>query len=281
MNPLQDQVAQFLSERGLVARAKTMDQYRGVLTMIFMPWVIEAGISDPAQVTDRRMTEFTEWLRQRPRKLSQSSLRTYVRVVRLFLNWAEVAVGRYRAPAKPRTFRDTLTLDEIDRLERAAGKNERNRLLVRVLADTGIRVGELVGLKGTDLRSQGSRCFVRVDGKTGPRLTAVPVDTFARLKVLARDDPDQHIFTSHQGGGSLTPSAVRQVVHYLAKEAGISKRTYPHLLRHSFATNLLIRNVNPILVQKAMGHSSLAMISETYAHILPENSYDILMAALR
>jgi integrase/recombinase XerD len=70
------------------------------------------------------------------------------------------------------------------------------------------------------------------------------------------------------------------MIRSLGEIAGITKRVYPHLLRHSFATEYLQRGGNPILLQQILGHSSLAMITQTYQHLTLADAHDELMRLL-
>jgi integrase/recombinase XerD len=79
---------------------------------------------------------------------------------------------------------------------------------------------------------------------------------------------------------ALTESAVEQMIRNLAETASIKKRVYPHLLRHSFATEYLRRGGNPILLQQILGHSSLAMITQTYQQLTLVDAHDELMRLL-
>jgi site-specific recombinase XerD len=78
----------------------------------------------------------------------------------------------------------------------------------------------------------------------------------------------------------LTESAVEQMIRSLGELAEIDKRVYPHLLRHSFATDYLRRGGNPILLQQILGHTSLAMITKTYQHLTLADAHDELMQIL-
>ena len=71
------------------------------------------------------------------------------------------------------------------------------------------------------------------------------------------------------------------MISTLAKIAGIRKRVYPHLFRHSFATWALSRGMNPVQLKDILGHSSLAMITNVYSHLAPEDAHAALMAAMR
>lgn len=70
------------------------------------------------------------------------------------------------------------------------------------------------------------------------------------------------------------------MIRSLGEIAGVRKRVYPHLLRRSFATEYLCRGGNPILLQQILGHSSLAMITQTYQHLTLADAHDELMRLL-
>ncbi len=61
------------------------------------------------------------------------------------------------------------------------------------------------------------------------------------------------------------------MISTVAKVAGIRKRVYPHLFRHSFATWALSQGMNPVQLKDILGHSSLAMITNVYGHLAPED----------
>jgi integrase len=78
----------------------------------------------------------------------------------------------------------------------------------------------------------------------------------------------------------LTPSGVLQLVTRTTDRAGITKRVYTHLLRHSFITNALRAGMSPILVAKVAGHSSLRMIERTYSHLTTDDAYNAMVEML-
>lgn len=100
-----------------------------------------------------------------------------------------------------------------------------------------------------------------------------------------RDPQTDRLFLSlrRRPGGSyepLTPSGVAQLLQSLTELAGIRKRVYPHLFRHSFATEMLRRGMNPVQLKEILGHSDLTMISNVYSHLEPQDAYDAMAKAL-
>ncbi|HET9849877.1 MAG TPA: tyrosine-type recombinase/integrase [Candidatus Dormibacteraeota bacterium] len=76
----------------------------------------------------------------------------------------------------------------------------------------------------------------------------------------------------------LTRSGVHQLITTLTAQAGINKRVYPHLLRHSYATWALQQGIGPLQLAQILGHSSLAMIFNVYAHLSPQDAHAAAMS---
>jgi site-specific recombinase XerD len=130
---------------------------------------------------------------------------------------------------------------------------------------------------------------IRVLGK-GDRERLVPLtpQLFRRLqRFAARVAPKERIFRSRRRSyrtgdyEPLTQSAVEHLLKDVAERAGITKRVYPHLLRHSFVTNYLRSGGNPILAAQIVGHTSLSMIQKTYQHLVIGDAAAELMRLLR
>ena len=272
--------------------------YAYVLRNVFTPFCQREGITEPSQVTRRAMDRFTTELLDgsgRPKPLARTTVHSYGRGVNSFLRWA-AGEGEIKPDVKaqlPRLGRkiiDVLSRDEIMQMEDAS-QTERDRLIIRVLADTGIRVGELVGLSTYDVVAQGRRNYIKVLGKGSlERLVPIGPALHARLrKYIDRQRPKHAfgdaLFVSHRRldgeYGGLSASGVEQMVSGLAENAGIKKRVWPHLLRHSFITWSLTKGMNPIQLAQIVGHSSLTMIQQVYSHLTAGDAYDAMIRVLR
>lgn len=66
-----------------------------------------------------------------------------------------------------------------------------------------------------------------------------------------------------------------------AYRVGITKRTYTHLLRHSFLTNALRSGVNPLILSQIAGHSSMKMLEKHYSHLNVQDAYNALLKITR
>lgn len=78
----------------------------------------------------------------------------------------------------------------------------------------------------------------------------------------------------------LTESGVQQLVRNLARMAGIERRVYPHLLRHSYITWAIRRGMHPMQIRQIVGHESTAMIDRVYTHLVPQDAYAAMVKAL-
>jgi integrase/recombinase XerD len=301
--PIADEVEQFLDERRAIRRPKplrpaTLAQL-GFNLRPFAEWCRAEHITTAADVDDKVMDRFANYLESRAslkdktKKLSAASQRTYLRNVRTFLNWAGTPRGDFRMPAEssePKWADRLLSREEIDKMIKTA-VSTRDKLIIRILADTGIRLGELLSLTGNDLltdRRSGGYAL-RVRGKVGQRTIGIPQSLYKRLRNFAddRDDDDAPLFmgSRRRANGNfepLTGSGLQQMISHVAEEAGIAtaeRPVHPHLFRHSLASHLLKQNAPPLVVKGILGHKSLAML-DVYGHTDESDHADILTRIL-
>ncbi|TDB74678.1 tyrosine-type recombinase/integrase [Micromonospora sp. KC721] len=178
---------------------------------------------------------------------------------------------------RPRVDRDHsatvgLTPDEVDALLAAAEADTgptaaRNRAAIALLADLGLRVGELVSLDLADLGAERGHRSVRFVGKGGkPRRraltpgTAYALDAYLAARSAAQGVPVQQLtgpLLVTATGARLDRHSVFRLVRRLARTAGIpaAAKLSPHSLRHAFATTARAEGVPLEDVQDAMGHA--------------------------
>jgi integrase/recombinase XerD len=157
------------------------DSYGYPLRDVFLPRCAREGITEASQLTGRILDRYSAQLQEQPgkrgRPLAKETAWTYVKAVRLLVAWAkregEQIEGQAQLPKLAQHLPDILDRDEIRRMEDAAG-NDRDQLIVRVLADTGIRNGELCGLRMQDLLERNRDHYLKVSGK-GSKERLVPI----------------------------------------------------------------------------------------------------------
>jgi integrase/recombinase XerD len=155
-----------------------------------------------------------------------------------------------------------LTPGEVDALLAAAGADTgpaavRHRAVLALLADLGLRVGELVSLDVTDVGWERGHRTVRFVGKGGrARRRALTPAAAAALDRYLGERSDGPMFVT-ANGARIDRHAVFRLVRRLARQAGIAgwQRLSPHSLRHAFATTARAEGVALEDVQDAMGHA--------------------------
>src|SRR3954466_1386362 len=182
-----------------------------------------------------------------------------------------------RAPVERRGDVDRLTVEEELRfLDQAYAQDGRTGLMLQTLLETGARASELVQFRIEDV-SLAERVVVIRHGK-GDRRREVPIrrDLAQLLRLHIGTRRAGPLFASRQQGSGPTPHVltrqrVGQIVREVANAAGISKRVYPHLLRHTVATRLLALGMDITDLQRFLGHESIAttrLYAETTAATL-------------
>ncbi|HIS09081.1 integrase [Helicobacter pullorum] len=147
----------------------------------------------------------------------------------------------------------------------------RNRLLLKTIIYTGIRVGEALNLKIKDIMLDGEFYVIQVKGKGNkPRVVMIKAknihsDFGAWINSRPLEVENELLFCNHKAK-KLTQAYVSRIVEQVLLTNGIRKeKNGAHMLRHSFATLLYQKSQDLVLVQEALGHASLDT-SRIYTH---------------
>lgn len=176
---------------------------------------------------------------------------------------------------------DFLTREEMARMFEAIDISKktglRDRAMLETLYSTGLRVSELVSLDRSQVDLNRKEFTVRGKGQK-PRLVFLSdrCVKWIKLYLTERTDNWEPLFISYGrnredtelGLGEkrrLTPYTVQTMVRTTAKNAGIGKKVTPHVIRHSFATELLYNGADIRDVQEMLGHSSITT-TQIYTH---------------
>ncbi len=285
-----------LVERGL--SKNTLAAYRRDLTSLAAA-ICQESIRFPQDVSQQQIQQYLRGLSEGG--ASPSSQRRRISAIRGFFrfmvleglleeNPAELLVF----PRQPKRLPATLTTEEIDRLIDSTDIDNpdhalRDRAILQLLYSSGMRVSELCGLRPRDLQMEGKYPLVRCHGK-GDKVRLIPIGDRAALAIenyreqLESEAPAllDRLFLSATGR-PLNRRSVYSLLERASKVAGIARRVYPHLLRHSFATHILEANTRareqqirkgsgevpadalPHL-QNLLGHSSIHT-TEIYTHV--------------
>ncbi len=156
----------------------------------------------------------------------------------------------------------------------------RDFALLLLLYGAGLRIGEALGLNGAALPLGET---LRVTGKRG-KTRVVPILPAVARAVARYADACPYPITKEQPlflgarGGPLAPGVVRANVRSARRALGLSERTTPHALRHSFATHLLAGGADLRSLQELLGHASLAS-TQVYTAVDAAHLLDIYRSA--
>ena len=175
---------------------------------------------------------------------------------------------------------DRILDDELEFTNDFAGK--RDRLLLEIFYVTGIRRAELLGLKDHDVDFNNKS--IRITGK-GNKQRIIPLSDKTLNKIsnyiTIRDQEIENKAVSlfvKNNGDPLTQNIVYKVIHeHLSSISTLSKKS-PHVLRHSFATEMLNNGAEINAVKEILGHESLAS-TEIYTHVSLEELKKVYQTA--
>jgi integrase/recombinase XerD len=158
-------------------------------------------------------------------------------------------------PKRNKTLPDILSVGEVKRMLEATG-NIKHKMIIKLLYGCGFRVSEIINLKKDDLDFDEGLIHVRLAKGKKDRFVTIPESLKAELERYCGLENGEILFSSNRGG-KLTTATIQANVKNSARKAGIKKRVYPHLLRHSFASHLLEQGTDLRIIQKLLGHSDV------------------------
>jgi integrase/recombinase XerD len=244
-------------------RKKTIESY-----IYYNQRLLDFCEKRPLQVTSQDIKNFLESLLDKKR--SRETLRLVYAALNCyycsFLNKKVMATVRLPKKSKKRIVPLTKVeiINLIDNIE-----NDKHKLLIELMFSAGLRVSEAVKIKIKDILVDEKTVFIR-NGKGGKDRVSILSERFLEHfkeeieKNKFRYTTDSYLFSGRQG--HLTVRSVQMIIKRVAKKAKLTKKVYPHLLRHSFATELIKNKTDPKQLQDIMGHSDIRT-TEQYVHI--------------
>lgn len=252
-------------------------------------------LKDPKGITDTVVRDFRIWLNRQETKgekgkanttLKKKTQNYYLIALRAFLKYlarqsiTSLAPDRIELAKVPERSLDLITLEELERLLKAPDtttlRGLRDKAMLELLFSTGLRVSELVALP-REINLKLDEMSVR--GK-GEKVRVVFISDDARTWVQKyldkRDDMDDALFVQIAGKNEklskkrdsmrLTSRSIERIIKQYAINVGISKKVTPHVIRHSFATDLLRNGADLRSVQMLLGHANINT-TQIYTHV--------------
>lgn len=260
-------------------------------------------ITNPADLTESQVREYRLWLNRQPgtkvgRNVDTLKRRTqnyYLIALRAFLKFLRkrgiesLNPERIELAKVPERSLDLISTQELNRLMDAPDIQSlsglRDKAILELLFSTGLRVSELCSLSQEDVDL--SRDEFSVRGK-GDKVRVVFLSDTARNAIRAylkeRKDFDDAMFIQYGKNAKqsdvknkelrLTSRSVQRIIKRYATIAGITRKVTPHVIRHSFATDLLSNGADLRSVQALLGHANIAT-TQIYTHVTDKHLLDI------
>jgi site-specific recombinase XerD len=266
---------------------KTVENYDHYLTR----FATDMAIKRVKDITEDKLREFRLKLNraqgvkvrgQASATMKKNTQNYYMIAVRSFLKYCRkrnidaVAPDSIELAKTGARHLDLISTDELNRLLKSPDlssiKGLRDKALLELFFSTGLRLAELCSLN-SDLDLSKDEFSIRGKGEK-VRVVFISDDARTAIKAYlkARKDMDEAMFVDIAKNGAgrkdrrLTPRSIERIVREYAIKAGISKKVTPHVLRHSFATNLLSNGADIRSVQMMLGHANIAT-TQVYTHI--------------
>lgn len=269
---------------------KTIENYDRYLSRFFE----HTHISSPDSLTEPVVREYRLWLNRQPGVSGDMKRKTqnyYMIALRAFLKYLRRNKIQSLDPERIELAKvgardlDLITANELDRLLASPGndgllKSLRDRAILELFFSTGLRVSELCSLpRDIDL----SRDEFSVRGK-GDKVRVVFLSVEAKEAIRAyekkRTDLSDALFVNlgeintHKKNERITPRSIERIVKHYATKAGITRKVTPHVIRHSFATDLLENGADLRSVQALLGHANIAT-TQIYTHVTDKHLREV------
>jgi|tagenome__1003787_1003787.scaffolds.fasta_scaffold20915292_2 integrase/recombinase XerD len=235
----------------------------------------------------RAVRKFVEFHGRSPQRLGAEEIRSYLLHLTTEKQWSRSGVdqaicalkffytqvlerpfevSKVHYPKRKKKLPVFLSEEEVLRLLSSAS-NLKHQALLMTLYASGLRLSEALGLQPTDIDSSMMRIHVR-EGKGGKeRYTVLSARLLETLRSYFRQyRPQRWLFCGETQGEPMSPRTAQKIVGTAARQAGLTKRVSPHVLRHSFATHLLERGTSLVYIQALLGHQSLKS-TVIYTHV--------------
>ncbi len=301
--PLPQHVSDYLDwldvEKGL--SSKTQENYSRFLKR-FLDWLKENKLSNlkPHELSPDHVWKYRIYLaRQTSSKRSSKSLKKatqnyYLITLRSLLSYFAERDILAIPPEKIKLARDKaekevrfLSLDQLERLfeipDISSPSGLRDRAILETFFSTGMRISELVALNREQIKSSlnSDELELGIVGKGGKARTVYfsprTLQWLGRYS-KTRNDKDKALFINYRGptdaSRRLTPRSIEKSIQKYALLAGLPSTTTPHVLRHSFATDLLSQGVDIRILQEFLGHKSITA-TQIYAHVTSKKLREI------
>ncbi|KOF03339.1 hypothetical protein OB69_06960 [Roseivirga seohaensis subsp. aquiponti] len=221
----------------------------------------------PETLSDDHVAKFQTYL-VNTKKVSISTQNQYINSIKFYF---EKVLGREKGyyhidrPIQEFKLPKVLTEKEVIALLKTV-TNLKHKAMLFIVYSSGLRAGELINLRISDIDGEQMRVFIRGGKGKKDRVSILSVKALETLRIYFKEfRPKEYLFEG-QNGGRYTTSSLRKVFYTALVKSKIRKKVTLHSLRHSFATHLLEKGVDIRYIQILLGHNS-SKTTEVYTHI--------------
>ena len=172
-------------------------------------------------------------------------------------------------PRKGKKLPDVLSKQEIELMIRMT-KNKKHRCIIALIYSCGLRRSESINLKVGDIDSKRMLIKIREAKGKKDRYIQLSANILSLLREYYREEKPVNWLLEGSKDGRYSEMSIYNVIKKAAKRSGITKRVYPHILRHSFATHSLEQGIDIRFIQEWMGHGSIKT-TQQYTHVSKNN----------
>ena len=179
-------------------------------------------------------------------------------------------------PKKDKKLPNFLNYEEIEKIFESFDDNTplnlRNRCIVELLYDTGVRVSELVNIKLSDIDFVEKTIDISGKGRKerivyfGDYLYEVLNEYIKKARSVLLDNRSCDYLILNSRGNKITTRGIQQIIDKVVSDASLKHKISPHVLRHTFATHMLNGGSDIKTIQQLLGHESLSTTG-IYTHI--------------
>ncbi len=245
----------------------TIRTYHSLL-LRFLNWHKHVGLPKIQQFKEMEINEYHRQMVQAG-TYSYSFVNQSINAIKFYyqrsLGRADVHLANVERPEKPERLPTVLSKQDVARIM-AATYNQKHRCLLQLLYAGGLRIGEVINLKITDVQSARNLLFIRGGKGKKDRTTLLSQKLLESLRLYYREYKPKEWLFEGQFGGQYTVQSVRKVFNEAVLRAGVQTKVTPHTLRHSFATHLLEQGTDLRYIQTLLGHKN-SKTTEIYTHV--------------
>lgn len=300
LGTVKEQLSIFVNDYEIESRNTEIVPYTGYLPecykVYFVTMKIEGMSKKTLELYNLYLKDFFMFMNKDIKEITANDIRVYLytvqsergisnrtldgrrSVIHAFLEWATNEEYIPRNPCrniKPikyeRKERNPLTAMELEQVRNAC-ETLRDKAIVEMFYSTGCRVTEMERMNRSDVDF--AKGEVELFGKGDKHRTSY-INARAELALkkylFSRGDDNEALFVSERKPhGRLKKAAIEKVVHQIGERAGIQRNLFPHLIRHTTATDGLDRGMDVTQIQKMLGHSNVAT-TMIYAKVSEQN----------